>query len=128
MRGGAEELRSRLEVLLGAKGEAPVDQTQRRAATAASSQEGSEAKRERVAAAGGALFGAVFQFLGALAPETDAAPLEPVVEGIRKSLAECVEVDDAGRPRLTLTLPDRDAVDQLAQTLARLLAGQTRVG
>jgi hypothetical protein len=27
----------------------------------------------------------------------------------------------AGRPKLTLTLPDRSALDSLAQTLARLL-------
>jgi superfamily II DNA or RNA helicase len=125
LQSGASELRSRLEVLLGAKGEAPVDES-KRLQEEKTAQEANVSKRERVAAAGGALFGAVFQFLGALAPDSEtAAPPAGVVDGIRKSLGECVEVDDSGRPRLTLTLPDHAAVDQLAQTLARLLAGQS---
>jgi hypothetical protein len=32
-----------------------------------------------------------------------------------------VEEDAGGRPRLTVTLPDRAALDQFADTLARLM-------
>jgi hypothetical protein len=32
-----------------------------------------------------------------------------------------IHLDGDGRPRLTVTLPDRGALDSLAQTLARLL-------
>jgi superfamily II DNA or RNA helicase len=124
---GAAELRARLEVLLGAKPEAPLDQSQeRREATAAEATRGAEEpRRERVAAAGGALFSAMFQFLGALAPEQESGAVPAgMVEDVRKALGECVEVDASGRPKLTLTLPDQAAVDQLAQTLARLLVGK----
>ncbi len=121
MRSGAEELKARLEVLLGAKPEAPIDRSeQERQREAALAQE----RRDRVAAAGGALLGAAFQFLGELVGgATGAAPPERVVRELRSRLDQCVETDGDGRPRLTVTLPDRTALDGLAQTLARLLAG-----
>jgi superfamily II DNA or RNA helicase len=174
---GAEELRSRLEVLLGAKPEANIDVSQQRAeetlvaaaaqADGAASQsagedvgrisnpseqtesagrlgkpsyEGGEpvARRERVAAAGGELLGAVFRFLGELVQESQPAPIDAdtgavspsaipsnIVQGIRNRLDECV-VEEAGRPRLTLTLPDRSALDHLAQALSRLLVADKR--
>jgi superfamily II DNA/RNA helicase len=178
---GAEELRSRLEVLLGAKPEANIDVSQKReeetlvAAGAPvdgasaepagrisnpseqgdsagrfgkpSYERGSPAaRRERVAAAGGELLGAVFRFLGELVQEgqptpidgaagdasalggvtpnqsisTQSIPTQSIVQGIRNRLDECV-VEEDGRPRLTLTLPDRSALDHLAQALSRLL-------
>jgi superfamily II DNA or RNA helicase len=121
MKSSAEELKSRLEVLLGARAEAHIDRTeearQREAARMAE-------RRERVAAAGGALLGAAFQFLGELvAGDSGAAPPERVVQSLRSRLDECVENGADGRPRLTVTLPDRAVLDGLAQTLARLLAG-----
>jgi hypothetical protein len=116
---GAAELRARLEVLLGAKPEAPVDVSQQRQQEAAAQPD--PARRERVATAGGALFNAMFQFLGALTPEAEAAPPTGAVDEVRKSLQQCIDVDESGRPRLTLTLPDQTAVDQWAVTLARLL-------
>jgi superfamily II DNA or RNA helicase len=127
---GAAELRSRLEVLLGAKAEAPVDESQKRLEEAAARRAaGADLPvRERVATAGGAFLGAVFQFLGALAPQGQTPePATSHVDNIRKSLGECMGVDSVGRPTLTLTLPDAAAVNQLAQTLARLLVGQKLV-
>jgi hypothetical protein len=48
---------------------------------------------------------------------------------LRERLSECVEEDAAGKSRLTVTLPDRAALDHLAETLARLMAaGQTTPG
>ncbi len=46
-----------------------------------------------------------------------------MVQSLRSRLDECVESGEDGRPRLTVTLPDRSVLDGLAQTLARLLAG-----
>ncbi len=76
-----------------------------------------------MAAAGGEMLGAVFNFLGELVSQDQAQPpAEPLVAQVRNRLTECVEEDSAGRQRLTVTLPDRRALDALAQTLARLLA------
>jgi superfamily II DNA/RNA helicase len=139
---GVDELRRRLEVLLGAQPEAPVDVTMKddvkaqAGEQAGASQAGGQAseqsggtqtvqtaqRRERVAAAGGEMLGAVFNFLGELVAKDGAQPpAEGLVTKVRASLGECVEEDSSGRPRLTVTLPDRSALDSLAQTLARLL-------
>jgi superfamily II DNA/RNA helicase len=145
MQSGIEELRNRLEVLLGARPEAPVDvtkqeevaqQTQLVESQAAETRpvetppsDGQpqappvDARRDRVAAAGGQMLGAVFNFLGELvAHESVPVPSEALVTQVRSSLTDCVEEDPSGAQRLTLTLPDRNSLDALAQTLARLLA------
>jgi len=103
---GIEELKHRLEVLLGSQGETPEDVT----------------SRERVAAAGGELLGAVFNFLGELVAEGNRPePPQEVVAQLRDRLEQCVEEDASGRPQLSVTLPDRGALDNLAQALAQLL-------
>ena len=119
---GMEELKSRLEVLLGAKPEAPLDVSAQQQSRQATDQL-SDARRERVAAAGGELLGAAFKLLGELVSPTEgAAPPPKLVADMQAGLASCVEDDSAGKPRLTITLPDRAALDSLAQTLAKLLA------
>jgi superfamily II DNA/RNA helicase len=117
---GMEELKRRLEVLLGAKPEAATDESVK-----AEREEEAEllARRERVAAAGGELLGAAFSFLGELMAEhreTDAS--KQLALDLKNRLTECVEQDEAGHQRLTVTLPDASALDKLAQSLARLLA------
>jgi SNF2-related domain/Helicase conserved C-terminal domain len=119
---GIEELKSRLEILLGAKPEAPVDETRKRA-TEETTQKLFEEHRQRVSAAGGELLGAAFRFLGELVGQTQApAPPPALVENLRAGLNSCVEQDADGKPRLTITLPDRGALETMAQSLARLLA------
>jgi superfamily II DNA/RNA helicase len=118
---GTEELRGRLEILLGAKPEAPVDESQRAEATEMVDRKSPH--RDRVAAAGGELLGAVFHFLGELVSQDAEAPppASHVVTNLKQRLAECTEEDADGRPRLSLTLPNRESLDGLAATLARLL-------
>lgn len=122
---GAEQLRGRLEVLLGAKPQAAVDESQQAEVAATT---GTAAHRERVAAAGGELLGAVFTFLGELVSQDKAAaaPAPDVVASLRQRLSDCVEPDGQGRQRLSITLPDRAALDNLAATLARLLVANPR--
>jgi hypothetical protein len=126
---GIEELRRRLEVLLGAQAEAPVDLSQQQLSqpqrVATESQHTTE-QQQRVAAAGGELLGAAFHFLGELvADRSSAQPPDQLVSELRSRLAECVEGDAEGEQRLTITLPNRDVLDNLARTMARLLvAGQ----
>jgi hypothetical protein len=120
---GMDELKGRLEILLGARPEAPVDETVRQA-TEEATRELSVEHRQRVAAAGGELLGAAFKFLGELvAQQAPAAPPpEALVANLRQGLSACVEDDPTGKPRLTITLPDKSALENLAQTLAQLLA------
>ena len=59
--------------------------------------------------------GAAFSFLGELV--ADSVPAEPapdLTERLRGRLAECVEQDESGTQRLTVTLPDSGALDRLA--------------
>ena len=117
---GVEELRRRLEVLLGAKPEAPLDVTKREEVVQQAEQIAD--RRDRVAAAGGEMLGAVFSFLGELVSQDGSqSAADPVVKQVRDRLNECVEEDSSGRQRLTVTLPDRQSLDALAQTLARLM-------
>lgn len=121
-----EEMKRRLEVLVGSQPEAPLDVTSQKQAE--DEVQRFAQRRERVAAAGGEMLGAVFNFLGELVsdePNTPAATPE-VVTSLRDSLAECVEEDEQGQQRLTVTLPNRESLNNLANTLARLLAaGET---
>lgn len=121
---GMEELRRRLEVLLGAKPEGPVDET-KKADELETIRQG--AQRERVAAAGGELLGAAFHFLGELVgSQTSQAPADRLVSELRGRLGECVVEQPGGGQQLTVTLPDRQALNNLADTLARLLvAGES---
>ena len=112
--GGMEELRRRLEVLLGAQPEAPRDESLRRETESA-------ARREKLALSGGQLLSAAFQFLGELLPPSTAANAA-LVTTLKQNLAELVERDAQGRPRLTFSLPDAAALDNLTVVLARLLS------
>jgi SNF2 family DNA or RNA helicase len=119
---GMDELKSRLEILLGAKPDAPVDET-RKQASAETTRTYSEEHRQRVSTAGGQLLGAAFQFLGELVGQQNApAPPTALVDNLRAGLDSCVEQNADGKTRLTVTLPDKAALEGLAQALAKLLA------
>lgn len=124
---GMEELKRRLEVLLGAKPEAAVDE----AVKAEREREAQLiARRDRVAAAGGELLGAAFNFLGELmAEQQETQASKQLAVDLRNRLGECVNQDETGKQQLTVTLPDKGALDNLASSLARLLAaGQNDPG
>jgi superfamily II DNA or RNA helicase len=121
---GIEELKRRLEVLLGAKPDAPVDASEQRR-----QQEETErlAQRARVAEAGGQLVAAAFAFLGQVLPRSgNGADAAPAAKQLKARLDECLERDEQGRPRLTVTLPDDSSLDELARSLAVLLGGSVR--
>ncbi len=150
---GREDLKQKLEVLLGAVPAAPLDASQGAetvAETAANVSDASGASesspgetsagevaaasagntnphRERVAAAGGELLGAAFKFLGELvAQQQTPEPPSELVGSLRAGLGHCVEpAVDGGRPVLRFTLPDASALEGLAQTLARLLVASS---
>ncbi|MCH7748202.1 MAG: DEAD/DEAH box helicase [Acidobacteria bacterium] len=122
---GIDELKRRLEVLLGARPEASVDESQK-------ADRGQEAdrlvRRENVARAGGQLLSAAFTFLGEMIPSQGETQQSRELAGLfRSRLAECMEQDEQGRLKLTVTLPDSSALDALAGSLARLLAREVGV-
>ena len=124
---GMEELKRRLEILLGAKPEAPVDESlkQREEREAADRQE----HWERMSIAGGQLVSAAFNFLGEMIPQpARAGKSEVLANRFREQLESCMERDDQGRLKLTVTLPDTETLSSMASSLARLAAfgGQDR--
>jgi len=120
MESGIEELRRRVERLLGQQPEAPVDvslQTRVEQETQVI-----EERRNRVAAAGGQLIGAALQLVGELmAEQSRPAPDPLLVNRLRDGLSDSIERDADGRPQLRLTLPNDEALSQFATTLAQLL-------
>ncbi|MBI4578553.1 MAG: DEAD/DEAH box helicase [Planctomycetes bacterium] len=115
----SEDLKRRLEVLLGRQAAAPVDESEE----ARQAREAERlAQRERVAAAGGQLLAAGFTLLGELVgARNGAGPAPEVTDAVKRRLAECVEVDGQGRPKLTLVLPDASLLDRMAEALAGLM-------
>jgi superfamily II DNA or RNA helicase len=119
LQSGIEELKQRLEVLLGQKPIAPVDESEKAAQTAEAQR---LAQQERVATAGGQLLGAAFTFLDAMLPPDQAGnPASELTQAIKARLSECVQPDEQGRPKLSLVLPDASFLDRMADTIGRLL-------
>jgi hypothetical protein len=120
LQSGMEELKRRLEVLLGAKPEAPVDETEKLHQRALAEQ---KAHQERIAVAGGQLLCSAFSFLGALVPaQAETEESRRMSELFQRQLSQCLEKDSQGQLKLTVTLPDPAAVANLATSLARLVA------
>ncbi len=116
---GMEELKRRLEKMLGPQPIAPIDESSRERAEMEVSR--SHVHREKVAAAGGQLLGALFEFVGELVGNDGVEPPKPVVDSVRQGLEQCVQQDEQGRPQLVFTLPNEQNINQLAKTLAGLL-------
>ena len=62
-------------------------------------------------------------FLGRAVVATEVSA--PVVNGggrFKNCIAECISLDDSGRQRLTITLPNAASIVSMANALARLLS------
>lgn len=107
-------------ILLGAKPEAPVDESEKARQEAICQQ---KATRERIALAGGQLLTSAFTFLGELIPgQLETEESRRMSELFQQQLHQCLEKDELGQFKLTVTLPDPAAVANLAKSLARLAA------
>jgi superfamily II DNA or RNA helicase len=115
---GAEELKRRLEVLLGRRPDAPVDESLARVSELRATD---LAERRRLAAAGGELLSSAFRFLGEILPAApDSDTQRAAEERLRERLRACTEPGPNGKVELRVALPP-EALDGLAATLARLL-------
>ncbi len=128
---GIEELKRRLEILLGAKPEADPDISLQRdiesglhgqVAPAFSAEE-----KANISAAGGQLFASAFHFLGQVMPSA-AAPAPEAINAIKQGLAQCISTNEAGESQLTLTLPNIEALDEMAKAMATMLANAAMPG
>ena len=124
--GSIDELKRRLEVLIGEKPAAPIDETR---ATQVRAQD--KARRETVARAGGEMLGAAFRFIGELLGQAGGPPLAPGSQSVASAgnqmrgrmkalLSECMERTDDGGWRMSVKFADAAALDSIADVLARL--------
>ncbi|MHB8973418.1 MAG: DEAD/DEAH box helicase [Pirellulaceae bacterium] len=125
MRSNMDNLKRRLENLIGEPPVASEDRTLKR--KVAGETDELAARQQRVAAAGSQVISAVCQLVSSLVPNDGANPNDSVVREVRSGLESLVRHDDQGRPQLQLTLPDAGSLDQLAGALARLI-GLTQGG
>jgi hypothetical protein len=116
---GMEELKRRLEVLLGAKPPASPDESLR----AEVEREAERlARKERMASAGGQLLGAAFSFIGEMFSRKEETEQDiQLAETLKNRLSECLEREDGGRLKMTISLPDESILDNLSKSLARIL-------
>ncbi len=123
MKSSIERIRDRLEKILVPAIAAPVDESMRQRLNRVSNH---CRRRERVSQASGQLLGAALKLVGELvATEQAPEPDHAIVSGLAKSLSECVERDETGRPQLRISLDSDDALRDLAVTLARLLSAKS---
>jgi superfamily II DNA/RNA helicase len=121
---GMEELKRRLEVLLGANPHAAVDESQKQRQRQESER---LARRARVSEAGGQLLTAAFTLLGEMIPRHEPTNGAAQMASVLKArLEECLERDEQGRPRLTVTLPNEAVLENLARSVASLLSVRDR--
>ncbi len=120
MQSGMEDLKRRLEVILPPKLAAPVDESQQRRVAAEAERLAGEKRREQVAHAGGQLLSAALSLAGGLVGATQ-EPDQEKVDALSNKLGEAIERDEQGRPQLKISLPNDDALRELAATLAKLL-------
>jgi len=118
---GMAELKQRLEILLGAKPEAPVDVSERMRLEQEALKRAGRETRERIAVAGGEFISAAFNLLGELVPRCEESDESRRLSAqFKNRMARCMETDDEGRLKMTVTLPDRSALDSLSDALARV--------
>lgn len=113
---GVDDLKKRLEILLGVKPPVPVDESERIKVE-------EEAKRlsrlKDLENSGGKLVSALFSFAKALIPDDRKADPEKVAM-MKKRLLDSVITEEDGSFSLKIRLPDQYAIDDIAETITHL--------
>jgi len=107
-----------MEILLGTKPDAPMDETKKEQIR----QEAKDIQRsEKISKASGQLIGAAFEFIGAVfdgAQESEETGR--LVEVFRKTLSEGIKRDENGEMKMTITLPNEAVLESMARSLAHV--------
>ena len=116
---GIDELKRRLEILLGAKPDAALDESRKIKVEREAER---LAQKQRMATAGGQLIGAAFAFIGEIfSQQTEKEQNTQIAETLKKHLSECLEKDENGQLKMTISLPDESVLDNMAKSLAQIL-------
>ncbi len=116
---GIDELKRRLEVLLGTKPDAALDESQK---AEVEKEAARLVQRERMAHAGGQLIGAAFAFIGEMFSKKEGMQQDiRMQEMVRERLSECLEKDEKGQLKMSIQLPDEAFLDNMAKSLAQIL-------
>ncbi len=119
MASGIEALKGRLELLLGKKPDAPLDQSEQ---AEVENEAARLAQGQRLAEAGGHLLTSVFKFLGEMLPSGHQTEQSVQTEArVKEKLLGCAEKGEDGRLKMTFLLPDEDSLDSMARSLSRFV-------
>jgi superfamily II DNA or RNA helicase len=119
MAGGMEELKRRLEILLGEKPPAAEDVSMREQVE---KEAETLAKKEKIAAAGGKLVGAAFAFIGEMfSAREESEEMVRLAGAFKAKLSDCMEKADDGTLKMTISLPDEAFLDNMARSLAQMV-------
>jgi len=116
---GIDELKRRLEILLGTRPDAALDESRK-----AEVEKEAErlARKEKVAVAGGQLLGAAFAFIGEIfSQKEETEQAVQMADMFKKRLSECLEKGEDGRLKMTIDLPDESVLSNMAKSLAQIL-------
>lgn len=114
---GMDELKRRLEILIGQKPAEPLDESM---LGQVESDAEMLARKERLENAGGQLLSAAFNFIGELFPkQEETEEVSRMTETFERYLAGCMEKNEKGQVKMTFTLPDESALHALATSLAK---------
>jgi len=120
MAAGMEELKRRLEILLGEKPAAAEDESMK---DRVEKEAQVLARKEKIAAAGGKLVGAAFAFIGEMFSTQEESEETAQLAGAFKSkLSDCLEKADDGSIKMTISLPDEAFLDNMATSLAQMVS------
>jgi superfamily II DNA or RNA helicase len=117
---GMEELKRRLEILLGEKPDAAEDESMREQV-----EKEAEvlAKKEKIAAAGGKLVGAAFAFIGEMFSTNEASDeIEQLAGAFKSKLDDCMIKGEDGSLKMTVAIPDEAFLDNMARSLAQMVS------
>lgn len=115
---GIEELKRRMEILLGARPEAAEDESMK---IEVEKKTAALAKKEKIAAAGGKMVSAAFALIGEMFADADNDLQTAQLAGAFKAkLSDCMEKAEDGSLKMIITLPDETFLDNMARSLAKM--------
>ena len=117
---GMEELKRRLEILLGEKPDAAEDESMR---VQVEKEAEALAQKEKIAVAGGKLVGAAFAFIGEMfSAKEESEEMNQLAGAFKTKLSNCMEKADDGTLKMTISLPDEGFLDNMARSLAQVVS------